>query len=333
MKKSITTVFGIFVTCTFILALLIGVEGIATASPQEALVTQRQDRVLTIPLVSESKTWDPMVGYGSGSDTVTYNIYEGLISIQHLDNGSWIFTPLLATSWTEASNHTMWTFNLRQNVTFHDGTKFNSSAVTYWFDRMVGVNKGPAWLFETYLQKVVAVDDYTVNVDLKQPMPSFDFQCIMSNAFGGYGIVSPTYVKAHATANDTWAKSYMYDHASGTGPYMLANVTHGVESVWVKNPNYWGGWQGNHIDKVVFTIIPDQQVEMMTFLKKGVDMYAPTIEQIPQVLSQTNDTRLDIDREYLSVTYIFMNMGKKRAFFKTSMSEKLSPTRLTTAES
>lgn len=311
MKKCIGTVFGFFVACTVILTMLVGAGVTVAGISQEALVTQRKDRVLIVPLATESKTWDPMVGYGSGSDMVTYNIYEGLMSIEHLDNGTWTFKPLLATSWTEADNHTMWTFNLRQNVTFHDGTRFNSSAVKYWFDRMLGVNKGPAWLYDTYIDKVVPVDDYTVKMYLKQAMPSFDFKCIISNAFGAYGIVSPTYVKAHAAADDPWAKKWMYDHASGTGPYMLANVTHGVESVWLKNPNYWGGWQGDHIDKVVFPIVADQQVSMMKFLKKEVDMYGPTIEQIPGVLSQMPEARLDIDKEYLSVTYIFMNMEKK----------------------
>jgi peptide/nickel transport system substrate-binding protein len=277
----------------------------------ELVGQQKAQRVLVIAQQTESQTWDPMVGYGSGSDIVTYNIYEGLLSIERLDNGTWIFKPLLATSWTESANHTVWTFNLRQNVLFHDGTKFNSTAVTYWFDRMKGVNKGPAWLFTGTISKVEAVDTYTVRMTLVQPMPSFDFKCIISNVFGGYGMVSPTFVKAHATANDPWAKQYMYDHACGTGPYMLANVTHGVGSVWIKNSNYWGGWSGNHIDRVDFQTLPDPNVQMLKFLTKDVDMYGSTIEQIPNVLSQLPSAQLSIDQEYLSVTYIWMNMGKQ----------------------
>lgn len=91
MKKCIGTVFGFFVACTVILTMLVGAGVTVAGISQEALVTQRKDRVLIVPLATESKTWDPMVGYGSGSDIVTYNIYEGLMSIEHLDNGTWTF--------------------------------------------------------------------------------------------------------------------------------------------------------------------------------------------------------------------------------------------------
>ena len=284
--------------------------GLTSGGLLESAVQQKKERVLVIPVQTESKTWDPMVGYGAGSDTVTYNVYEGLMAIDQLANGTWMFKPLLATSWTEAANHSLWTFQLRENVTFHDGSKFNSSAVVYWFDRMRGVNRGPAWLYDTYISKVEAVDTYTVKIYLKQAMPAFDFKCIMSNVFGAYGIVSPTYVKQHATASDPWAKTWMYNHTCGTGPYKVENVTHGVQSVWVKNPNYWGGWTGNHVDTVIYQVVPNLQTMMLKFLKKEVDMFGPEVEQIPNVIAQLPDAKLDIDREYLSVTYIFMNMGK-----------------------
>lgn len=270
----------------------------------------QEERVLVIPVQTETKTWDPMVGYGAGSDMITYNIYEGLLSVERLENGSWVFKPLLATSWEESENHTVWTFHLREGVVFHDGTPFNSSAVRFWFDRMLGVNRGPAWIYSTYIDRVVEVDTYTVRIYLKRPIPSFDFKCIMSNVFGAYGIVSPTYVLSHTTEEDPWAEDWMYDHTCGTGPYMLVNVSHGVESVWARFPDYWGGWEGPHVDKVVFKVVSDPQVQMMMFLRGEVDLYGPTRDQVPGVLAAMPEAILDVDREYLSVTYIFMNMGK-----------------------
>ena len=49
-----------------------------------------EERVYTLATMGESKTWDPMVGYGSGSDHVTYNIYEALLGVEYfqtLDDG------------------------------------------------------------------------------------------------------------------------------------------------------------------------------------------------------------------------------------------------------
>ncbi len=267
------------------------------------------EREIIIPVVTESKTWDPMVGYGSGSDTVTYNIYEGLIAIERLENGTWIFKPLLATSW-ESQDNLVWTFNLREDVKFHDGTPFNSSAVVYWYERMVGVNRGPAWLYGMVIEEVEAVDTYEVKITLTEAIPAFDFKCIMSNVFGAYGFMSPTYATAHATEEDPWAEDYMYDHASGTGPYQLVSVDHGIESVWESFPDYWGGWEGDHIDKVIFKVIGDPQVQMMQFLSGDVDLYAPTRDQIAGVQDESPDAKLFVDKQYLSVLYIFMNMGK-----------------------
>lgn len=274
------------------------------ASSQEAEETE-----IIVPVITESKTWDPMVGYGSGSDTVTYNIYEGLIAIERLANGTWIFKPLLATSW-ESSDNMVWTFNLQEDVKFHDGTPFNSSAVVYWFDRMVGVNRGPAWLYASVIEKVEEIDTYKVKITLTEAIPAFDFKCIMSNVFGAYGIMSPTYVQAYATEDDPYAEEYMYDHTSGTGPYKLVNVEHGSESVWEAFPDYWGGWEGEHIDKVIFRVIGDPQVQMMQFLSGDVDLYAPTRDQIAGVQSELPEANLFVDKQYLSVLYIFMNMGK-----------------------
>jgi peptide/nickel transport system substrate-binding protein len=269
-----------------------------------------EERVLIVPQLVETKTWDPMVGYGAGSDTVTYNIYEGLISIERLDNGTWVFDPLLSTSWVMSEDQMEWTFQLREGVLFHDNTPFNSSAVEYWFERMKGVNRGPAWLYTSVIDRVEALDEYTVKIYLTEAIPPFDFKCIMSNVFGAYGIVSPTFVQAHATEGDPWAEEYMYDHTSGTGPYMLVDVEHGSESTWEKYLDYWGGWEGDHIDKVIFRVLGDPQVQMMQFLSEEVDLLAPERDQIQGIQEERPEAKLFVDSEYLSVLYTFMNMGK-----------------------
>jgi len=275
------------------------------------IVSAVEERVYTVPVITEAKTWDPMVGYGSGSDTVSYNIYEGLLAIDRTEDGEWVFSSLLATSWSESEDHTEWTFGLREGVTFHDGTPFNSSAVVYWFERMDGVGRGPAWLYSMVIDSVEAVDTYTVKIRLTEAIPAFDFKCIMSNVFGAYGIMSPTYAQAHTTEEDPWAAEWMYDHTCGTGPYMVESVAHGDKSVWVKFPDYRGGWEGNHIDKVVFEVVGDPQVQMMQYLSGEVDAYGPTRDQIPGVFAEKEDSKLFVDREYLSVLYIFMNLEKE----------------------
>src|SRR5690606_23510328 len=51
------------------------------------------------------------------------------------EQGSAQVEPLLATSWEPNEDSTVWTFNLREGVSFHDGTPFNAEAVKFNFDR------------------------------------------------------------------------------------------------------------------------------------------------------------------------------------------------------
>ena len=294
---------------TVIAILLITLISAMVAIPVSAENTE--ERVYVTAMTSESKTWDPMVGYGAGSDMVTFNLYEALLSVEYTEEGGWEFYSLLATDWEIADDYSEITFQLREGVTFHDQTPFNSSAVKFWFDRMLGVNRGPAWLYATYIEEVDPVDTYTVVVKLTEPTPTFDILSIMSNPFGAYGIVSPTYVLAHATDEDPWAAEWMYDHACGTGPYMLESVTHGTENVWVKFEDYWGGWEGHHIDRVVFKVIGDTQVQLMQFLSGEIDALSPDYSQIDDIQNQKEDAVLFVDQTFLSELYIFMNMAKE----------------------
>jgi len=270
-----------------------------------------EERVYVVASTGESKTWDPMVGYGSGSDHVTYNIYEALLGVEYTDEGEWEFYPLLATSWEIAENKSMITFNLREDVTFHDGTPFNSSTVEYWYERMAGVGRGPAWLYTTYIEDVIAIDTYKVVVNLTMPTPEFDILCIMSNPYGAYGIVSPTYVEAHATEEDPWAEDWMHDHGCGTGPYMIESVDHGSESVWVKYDDYWGGWSGDHIDRVIYKVMENTQTQLMQFLAGEIDALSPEYNQVSDIESQNPEAVLFIDETFLGELYIFMNMAKE----------------------
>jgi peptide/nickel transport system substrate-binding protein len=274
-------------------------------------MAQGEERVLNLPRTSETKTWDPMVGYGAGSDMITFNIYEALISIKLQENETWTFEPLLATSWDIAENHSAITFQLREDVLFHDGTPFNSSAVEFWFNRMVGVNRGPAWLYGSYIDRVEPQGPYQVTIHLNNPTPEFDIKCIMSNVFGAYAMVSPTYVMEHATEEDPWAEEWMYDHTAGTGPYILESVDHGVESTWVRFPDYWGGWAGDHIDRVNFKVIEDPQVQLMQFLSGEIDTYSPSYDQIQNIQNEKPDAMVHVDQDFLAELYIFQNMERE----------------------
>ena len=82
--------------------------------------------------------FDPLYATDGETFRVTRQMFQGLLGIEP---GSAEVVPELATEWTSNEDGTEWTFTLRDDVTFHDGTEFNAEAVCANFDRMFEQNK------------------------------------------------------------------------------------------------------------------------------------------------------------------------------------------------
>ena len=104
-----------------VLAALGLVTSASAAPPKDAIV---------IGLVAEPVTMDPPQITDLNSARVTKRIFEGLVA-QEL--GSYKLVPGLAQSWDISRDGLIYTFRLRPNVTFHDGTPFNAEAVKFGF--------------------------------------------------------------------------------------------------------------------------------------------------------------------------------------------------------
>src|SRR5439155_363590 len=113
-----------------VLAALAFVTGASAAPPKDAIV---------IGLVAEPVTMDPPQITDLNSARVTKRIFEGLVG-QEL--GSYKLVPALAHSWDISKDGLTYTFKLRPNVKFHDGTPFNAEAVKFVFERQLN-DKGP----------------------------------------------------------------------------------------------------------------------------------------------------------------------------------------------
>jgi len=235
-----------------------------TAAPTEKNLTvaQKDLDTLYIATIQEPTTLDPAAVY-DGSDRATTQIYEGLTQFK----GSTIeVIPCLATSWDISPDYKEYTFYLRKGVTFSDGTPFNADAVKFSYDRMMKLKKGLAWAFNLVLERVEVIDEYTVKFFLKDSYPAF-----LSMTASRYGapILSPSVMKHEV--NGDLAHGWLYDHAIGTGPYMLKEWKFGEEYVLVKNPNYWRGWEGKHVSKIVFKIVPEPSTQKLLLEKEEID--------------------------------------------------------------
>ena len=121
----------------FVLLAVVAVSTATAAPPKDAMV---------IGLLAEPVTMDPPQITDLNSTRVTKRIFEGLIA-QEL--GTYKLIPGLARSWDISKDGLTYTFHLRPNVTFHDGTPLNAEAVKFCFERQLN-EQGPFYKTGTY---------------------------------------------------------------------------------------------------------------------------------------------------------------------------------------
>jgi peptide/nickel transport system substrate-binding protein len=205
-------------------------------------------------------TLDPQVTNFDTSIRVTLNVCEPLV--WEPEPGK--FMPGLADKWDVSSDATVYTFNLKKGVKFHDGTPFNGAAVKFTLDRVVdpATKAGQSHDQLGPYDHTEVLDDYTVKVVMKQP-----YAPLLTNLNGYLGIVSPTAVQKMGMAD--FAR-----HPVGTGPFMFQEWVNKDHVTLVRNPDYnWGSTMFKNtgapkLDQVVFKIIPENSVRTGT-LKTG----------------------------------------------------------------
>ena len=126
-----------FVTLSLVILAVSFASGAGAAPPKDAIV---------IGLLAEPVTMDPAQVTDLNSARITKRIFEGLVG-QEL--GSYKLIPGLARTWDISKDGLVYTFNLRPNVTFHDGTPFNAEAVKFCFERQLN-DQGPYYKTGTY---------------------------------------------------------------------------------------------------------------------------------------------------------------------------------------
>lgn len=133
--------------------------------------------------------------------------------------------PLLATEW-EQTGDTEWTFTVRDDVTFQDGTPFDAEAAAYSIDRAVNGDLGcnvEGYIFGDDDLEVAATDATTLTVTTPSPDP------ILPLKLSFIEIVSPE------TSNTEFVREPI-----GTGPYAIGEWQAGTKLTLERNDDYWG---------------------------------------------------------------------------------------------
>lgn len=180
-------------------------------------------------LTLQPSGFDPHVHASSELGIPLRQVYDTLV---YRDPSTLDFVPGLATSWEISPDGLIYTFTLRQGVTFHDGTPFNAQAVAANLDRITSPDTGSqraVFMLGPYSGYEI-VDDYTIRIVLGVPYsPLLDS---LSQVY--LGMASPT--AFNAVSRDR----YQF-HQVGTGPFAFVEYVPGDRLVIRRSPNYaWG---------------------------------------------------------------------------------------------
>lgn len=214
----------------------------------------------------EPQTLDPHDLTGQGTWNIVYQVYEALVDTDPMQNPM----PRLAESWEQPDPNT-WIFHLRHGVHWQDGNELwadgeapevTAEDVVYSYERVLNPENALARrALISYVDKVEALDKYTVKIHLTTP-DAFFLQSGVSSIF----IVPKELVD----------KSLIAKHPIGSGPFEFVSYTPGEQVVFKKNEDYW---LPVYLDGMTMKIIPQKDVAVMALEAGDVDLVtqvAPT---------------------------------------------------------
>lgn len=239
-------------------SLLFGLVAL-TSSP---LWAETPPNVLIVGQIAEPQSLDPHAVTAVNDFRILVNVYDGLVRYA---DGTLNVEPSLATDWTISDDGLEYTFNLRDDVSFHDGSPFNAEAVVFNFERMLNedhpyYDTGPFPLafYFGQVDTVEAVSEYQVKFTLTEPFAPF-----LSNLAYPTGlIISPQAVREHGAE--------VGRKPSGTGAFQFEEWRANQRVVVTRNPGYWDG--APSLEAVVFRPITDANTRVAEMLSGGIDL-------------------------------------------------------------
>lgn len=262
---------------------------------------------LSVASISEPLTFNLAISKDAGSSGALSYLFEGLTEISWLDDQ---VEPALAESWEHSDDGLTWKFNIRRDVTWHDGEPFTAHDVDFTFNKIIYNEDiltsaraafefrfpGEDGEWETSPMTVTAIDDHTVVFVL--PVSFAPFLRSMGQAIYPKHILEQ-YVD-DGTFNEIWGIDTDPTEIIGTGPFTIESYTPGERLTFVRNPNYWKtDAEGNrlpYIDRVVDVIVDDLEAILEEFRAGRSDLHSVLGSEYAELLPVQEEENFSIHR-------------------------------------
>jgi peptide/nickel transport system substrate-binding protein len=242
---------------------------------------------------------DPHTIFDAGRCATRFNLYDGLY--RYVDNPPKLI-PWLAEGHSVSEDGKVYTFGLKHNVAFHDGTLLTSADVVYSIERIIALKKGPASLYLDVIKagSTQAPDPHTVVFNLTAP--SAIFVATVPDIL----IVNSAQVKSHEIGGD-WGEGWLARNEAGSGSFALSRYDPTIGWSARRFPDHFAGWGGQPIEKVEFRTVLDTNTRVLGLIRgdfDGADGFMP-YDQIQRL--RRSQTVQIIEQESMRVFLLALN--------------------------
>lgn len=270
------------------------------------------DQKIIFAVNDEADSLDPGITSNSFASPVIMNAFEPLVTYDADNN----LVGGLAKDWVISEDGLEYTFNLRENLKWSDGSELTSADFLYsWFrvlnpetagqysNLLTDYIVGAADYFEGTVEKdavgISAPDANTLVVKLITPTPFF---LPMMNQYP-FNAVKESVVEGNA---DTWAKNA--DTYISNGAFMVSDMSFGKSTTLVKNPNYWNA-DNVTLEEITLRVIPDQSTALTAFEAGQIDgISAVPTDDLPRLKAESDD--LYVVPQFGTTNYL-MNLDRE----------------------
>jgi len=251
------------------------------------------------------QTMDPDSRNESLTNAMNGQVYETLTGRDKQLN----IVPMLATEWQQ-TGPLQWRVKLRPNVKFHDGTPFGADDVVFSIIR-AQEKTSQIRVYASAMGEPKKIDNLTVEFNLKEVDPIFlqhaNAIFIMSKAWCEKNNVTKP---LDFTAKE---QSYTAFNANGTGPYMLVSRQPDVKTVYKRNPNWWGKFEGN-VQDVIYTPIKANATRVAALISGELDVVLDPPPTDTPKLRETPNVKI-IDGPENRIIFIGMDQGRDELLY------------------
>jgi len=221
-----------------------------------------------------------------GNRFIGFTIYEGVFGwdLSRSDRAATLVPRLAERYSIDDETKTVWTFNLRRGVKFHDGSDFNADAVVWNLDKLLNkaapqfdpVQIATAGSYIAGIKSYRKIDDYTVAVTTERPDAMFYYRVA--------NIVYSSPARWKEVGGD-WNK--FAERPSGTGPWRLETLVPRTRAELVRNSSHWNRDRIPKLDRLILFAMPDANTRVASLLSGQIDwVEAPPPDTVPRLKQQ-----------------------------------------------